>query len=188
MIFSAWIFFVDPSFEIEFVLVGFSVLIKLAVLTYREEDLLFIKGWSSGYFRIFAFIFLDGIFPITRLDFDAYMRLISSPPQFAFNDKFSVYLLACFKTAILFLLETFLATLALVVTAVLGTSVVLFILHESCKEALSRYSFNFFECLVMFDINDTFCYFVTYRGVGVVLRADFGSFDTVVVDICATCL
>ena len=145
----------------EFVLVGFSVLIRLAVLAYREEDLLFTKGWSSGCFRIFAFIFLDGIFPSTRLDFDTCMRLTSSPPQFAFNDRFSVCLVACFKTATLFLLDTFLATLALVVTAVLGISVVLFILQESCKDALSLCSFNFFECLVMFDIKDTFCYLVT---------------------------
>ena len=39
----------------------------------------------------------------------------------------------------------------------------------------------------MFDINETFYYFVTCSGVGVVLRADLGSFDAVVAVACPRC-
>ena len=109
---------------------------------------------------IFGFIFLVGTLPRVKLVLDPALRFTSSPVRFVFSE-ISVYLVACFNTAALFLLDTFLATLALVVTTVLQASVVLLILQESYSAALSRCSLSFFECLVILEIKDTFYSLVT---------------------------
>jgi len=62
-ILSAYTFLVDPSLEIEFVLEGFFVLTRLAVLAYLEQEERFKIDWSSVYLVAFVLIFLKGTFP-----------------------------------------------------------------------------------------------------------------------------